>query len=801
MVLLSLLTACGGSDDSDGSNFTKSDATEDTTGDSTDDKETEEPDTVVEDNVLVGLGSGTGSGFQVGVASTGLSGGESLSAAGSTTVTVDLVDMNDNNSEFLGLREVSFVSTCSSAGLAEFTPAVIKTSGSATATYKDLGCGKESGATDNVVVYIADETDTNPNATARTTIDVEAAQIGAIQFVSADPSLIALSGYGAGDVPSLSKLTFQVLDRSGNPMPDRTVEFALDHEYGGAALSLAKAITGADGTVNVMLNAGAAAGTLRAKASIDVKDELGNVTDTITTMSTPITMATSLGDQNSFSISAAPFNPNAWSTDGSSVTLNVRIGDHNQNPVIDGTRVYFRATGGMIEPSCETAAGKCTVNWESSNPRPVDGYVTIVAFTRGQGDYQDTNSNGLFDLGESFTTYGEAFIDANGNGTFETDGEYQPIVDIDGDTVADFGWNTSAYQVYVDSTGTSTYGVDSSNFFEEFIDSNNNGSLDLTPAVKYQGVNCSSGALAADHCAEQINLVGSVRVQMSQGNSAYIEGPFAWNDSLGRYDTSAPLTCVDASTSAGPQNIAWRVSDSTKRRNHLPLDTGITINTNDVDVLSSNGDGAVASIAPPNVFPVWESIWNAIPANAAKSAADKKYEYLAERGHLVSASISRPESFTTLNGLGTASIQVQTVGGPLITGGSVNVDLIGFYASLTEAGFPKTSVDVSGGTSTYTVKVKNRCSQGLPSDATLLLSLGNGNLTNATSAGGAGAVTVNGNTVSVEIDDASQTAIVNLTIASDTVSDDVANALSVSYYVPDGTDVTLYELEDFNIKD
>ena len=808
MVLLSLLTACGGSDSSGDSNFSKTDTTEDTSGDTTEDTPEEpkdnetEPDIVEEDNVLLALGSGAGLGFQPGIVTTGLGSAESLSASGSTTVSVDLVDLNANRAQFLGLREVSFVSTCSGAGLAEFTPATIKASGKATVTYKDLGCGKEFGASDNVVAYIAEESD-NPNATARTTIDVQAAQIGAIQFVSAEPSLIALSGYGAGSVPSLSKLSFQVVDQSGNPMPDRTVKFELDYEYGGAELSLTKAITGTDGTVDVILNAGSAAGTIRAKASVDIYNSVGAITDTITTMSVPVTMATSLGDQNSYNLSATSFNPDAWNFSGNEISLTVRMGDHYQNPVIDGTRIYFRTTGGMIEPSCETVAGKCSVSWQGTNPRPVDGYATVVAYTRGQGDFQDTNSNGLFDLGESFTSYGESFIDANGNGTFETGGAYQPIVDIDGDGEAEFEWSTNAYQAYVDSNGVPTYSNDSANFFEEFIDSNNNGVFDPNAAVKYQGVNCSDAAIAQGHCAEQINLVDSIRIQMSQGDSANIEGPFGWSESLGRFDTSEVLTCVDASLNVGAKTVAWRVSDSTERRNHLPNGSAIGTITNDVDVLASSGLGAVESIYPVNVFPVWENAWNARPDNASKTVLDKKYEYLNARGHFVKANIFRPESFTTINGLGTVGIAVKPVRGADIAGGILDVDLVGHRARLTEGVFPRLSLDVESSTKTYTIKVKNGCSDGLPNGSLLLMSLENAVLDNVTTSGGAGTSTQDGNTVSIEINDETQTAIVNLTVSSDTESNSTANGLKISYFVPDedGLDGSLFTLDDFDIKD
>ena len=142
MVLLSLLTACGGSDSSEGSNFGKSDGTTtDTTGNTGGTSDDDTPDTVVEEDVEVALGIGSGSTFQPGVAKTSLDENQILSANGSISVRVDIVDAKNSNSVFLGLREVTFESTCSRAGLAEFVPGTVKAAGFAKVIYNDLGCG------------------------------------------------------------------------------------------------------------------------------------------------------------------------------------------------------------------------------------------------------------------------------------------------------------------------------------------------------------------------------------------------------------------------------------------------------------------------------------------------------------------------------------------------------------------------------------------------------------------------------------------------------------------------------------
>ncbi len=834
--LLAILAACGGSDTTTTTTTPADDTPDDTPVDPIADVPSDQ----------IGLGSGLGSSFINGVAETALANGETLSPSGSTTVTVTLVNLDNNNEEFLGLRDVFFISTCTQVGLAEFTPASVKASGVATATYKDKGCGKTDGTIDNVVVYVGTQDDDGniiADATARTTIDVAAAKIGAIQYISASPSTIALSGFGTDETPSLSTIEYQVVDQSGNAMPDRVVSFELDHEYGNAALSLTSASTDQEGKVAVILNAGNASGSVRVKASVDITDDAGAVTDTITTLSIPIVMATSLGDQNSFTLSASAFNPPAWSFSGTDVTFTVHLGDHYQNPVLDGTTVYFRATAGLIEPSCETANGACSVTWTSSNPRPVDGYATVTAFTRGQGDFQDGDADGLFDLGESFTTYGEGYIDANGNGSFELGGIYQSDLDIDDDGVNEFNWSDTAYTVYVDQDGTPDYSLSSSNFFEEFIDSDNDGTLDLTPPVKYQGVNCTDLAVAADHCEEQIDLVRSLRIEMSQGNSTYIEGPYLWDSYTGRLDTnSQPETCIDVSR--GDVLLGWRISDSSERRNHLPIGTAVTFAPSNIDIKSQAGTGTYLSYQPVSPLPVWDTYWGSYASpgegsdiweadwdaryntrwaddytNLDKSEADrtterdaykaansaeltqdnidsKKYTYLAERGHIVLANIGIPTSGKA--SLGQLELGITTVKGQP-SSSAVATDIIGYGATLIEGNAVQTSLDVSEGAKNFKLQIVNLCGEGLDTSFKLIINTENGALSNISASGGASGIDDESTTsATLSVGNSLQETGVEFTLTPDGTSSTETNGFSVSY-LPEGGLLT--EIIDYTVTD
>ncbi len=568
-----------------------------------------------------GLGDGVGDAYHAGVVIIGLNEGETLSANGSTSVTVHVVEESCDNFAVLSPQDIYFTSTCVELGLAEFTPAMVTANGTASTIYHDKGCGTENGAIDKVMAYLGVDDGSGNEialATARAEINVAPAQVGAIEFIQAMPAIIALKGLSTESTPTSSLVSFKVLDVGGNPMPNRIVKFELDHEYGGAALSVESSETDYLGNVNVLLNAGFSQVSLRVKASINVHKESGELDYSISTQSDSISLNTSLGRQNNFNIIADTFNPHAWDFNGTEVNVTAFLGADDHNPVVDGTRIFFKSTGGEIPFSCYTVGGSCSVHWRSGNPIPVDGYVTITAYARGQGDYQDANSNGLFDLNELYMSYAEAWIDANGNGRYDLDGIYQADLDIDDDDVNEFNWDASIV------------------IQEDFIDSNSNQLFDETSSSKYQGINCSVAAIVEDHCTEPTHVAASLRLQMSAGSDVYIEGPFLMSE-MGEYNFEEVVACIDGRSES--HNVAWRIADSKERRNHLPAGTVINYTESNLVVAEEQGFGVVLSTAPVEVLPVWE----AKTENAALTAQQRKYKYLNERAHLVEVTVNQPE--------------------------------------------------------------------------------------------------------------------------------------------------------------
>ena len=116
--------------------------------------------------------------------------------------------------------------------------------------------------------------------------------------------------------------------------------------------------------------------------------------------------------QNNFTILFSPtdpqfFDPATQNFTAVTVEVSVQIGDNN-NQLITGSRVInFRTEWGLIDPSCTTKDGGCSVTWRSGSPdtMPSNFRNTIIAYSHGgQESFGDINGNGIFDDGDSFNT-------------------------------------------------------------------------------------------------------------------------------------------------------------------------------------------------------------------------------------------------------------------------------------------------------------------------------------------------------------------------------------------------------------
>lgn len=308
-----------------------------------------------------------------------------LSAGGTSSVAVVVLDATGSPVQDV---DISFTSNCvgindvtSGNPLSSITQTVKSlANGVATATYQDdEGCARND-------IITATEASTGETATG--TIEVLAAQIGAIVFdqvtlpdgVTQTESIFIKESGGT----SSARVVFQVLDVLGQPAPDQAVSFSLTSTVGGIELQNTTGLTDSDGKVAAIVSAGFIATTVRVRASLDVDtDEDNDNTDfpsgaaTLVTLSGQLSINTGIADQNSFTLAASQLNFEGNNFDGQTISLTAFLADRFNNPVT-GTSVQFRTEFGTITPSCATGdAGSCNVILTSTEPRsPLDTNVS-----------------------------------------------------------------------------------------------------------------------------------------------------------------------------------------------------------------------------------------------------------------------------------------------------------------------------------------------------------------------------------------------------------------------------------------
>lgn len=670
---------------------------------------------IPDEEVELAIGKLDGSDFTLGEATLAIGNGATLSSNGSTTITADIVNRADGDARYTKLTDVTFTSLCAVQGKAEFTPATVQVTGKAISTYKDLGCTLDSSAAflDEIQVNVVKKDDqgniSEVLSTATASLNIATPEVDMIQFISATPNSISLKGLGkAAVLPESSTVSFKVLDKSGNPMPSRVVEFSLSHPLAGVELSQPSVASNAEGIASVQLQSGTAHG------SVSVIAELAD-SDNIRTMSDSISVTTGLPTQKSMSLSVSKNNPRGWDMDGTPVTITARVTDQYGNWVPDDTNITFVAEGGSIESQCTTKDGSCEVEWTSQEYRPEDGIVTILARMEGVAYFQDLNQNGKFDvfnppleidLGgeikevshEPYETYGEAFLDANGDEEYNPHDFYQPVVDLDpSDGLVDFRWDGSVY-----NEQEIPLGFNNDHIYQ-----------DKSHFTKYQGVTCTDEAKAEGHCASTFYVRDQVQIIMSNGGEPYIEGPFAQIPGSDKFDTTTVPLCIDASY--GLKKVAWRVSDSFERRNKLPASTSIEFATEQTKINELSGTGPVPDLVD-------------IPSSPVQGNSDHRYEYLNERGHLAWAEITRADTIDS--NVGSLKISVGTLSGTTYSS-QLRVGVAGDNAPLYDDGVKVTSVDVSQDDVTVVMKLYDACNQGFDVGTNFIITASNGQLSAA----------------------------------------------------------------------
>lgn len=425
------------------------------------------------------LGSGTGSGYKSAMEIAV----PNLSAGGTTKVSAVIVDADSNNGKIITQSyKVVINSVCAGADPARAVLSkseVTTQSGEVSVSYTAKGCvGK-----DQITMQLFNTSGDNTAIAAHTligTVDVSPAEVGSIVYAQASTSTISIATIANPVLPTFTDVTFKVLDKSGNPIVDKKVDFKLTNTQGGISLLAGSATTDEQGEVKATVNAG----STHAVTSVHATTLALDGTTKLTTSSQPISVSTGIARQDRFSISVDKFNPAAFLKDGEVVNVTVHSSDAFGNPTPNGTIVNFMAEFGSVSSSCALSEGACSVVWKSSGARefksalgiPSDGagMTTIMAYTLGEAGFSDQNSNYILDSGESFMTYPEPFLDTN-----------------------------------FDGIRTAT---------ELFVDTNFDSNYNSAPTV-YQGMLCSTGMKGVGHCASEMHVRGDIRIVQSLENS------------------------------------------------------------------------------------------------------------------------------------------------------------------------------------------------------------------------------------------------------------------------------------------
>jgi hypothetical protein len=466
-----------------------------------------------------------------------------ISAGGTLGLSVDLIDSLGNR--ITEPTPVNFTSNCVASQHAVIDSTVFSVNGRATATFEDIDCAGTTGTDD---VLIATVVTNEVTKTASEVISIQGEQLGSIEFVSASPSNIVLKGTGGQGKQETSTLTFKVKSSLGNAVAQQPVEFSLNTNVGGITLTPSSALTNSQGLVSTQVASGTVPTSVRvnAKASLMVNNE----TVTVQSQSDLLSINTGLPEQGSMTLAASVVNPEAGDISGTESVITVWLADNFNNPVPDGTAVSFTAEGGMIEPSCITQDGRCSVTWVSAEPRVDDHRITILATALGH----------------------ERFFDTNGNNTFD-DNDGMAIID----RTVSSGFNriSALPSGFVDLTEAWRDDNENNQFDlgEQFLDYNNNGVFDIENGV-FNGPQCQ-GALCANANANLIHVRKALVMVMSSSDAL-----LSITDNNDTVVASNELPATGIPDIADGDSIALQLSFADTAHQVLPKDSQVTISLN-----------------------------------------------------------------------------------------------------------------------------------------------------------------------------------------------------------------------------
>ncbi|MFH2067700.1 MAG: Ig-like domain-containing protein [Pseudomonadota bacterium] len=294
-----------------------------------------------------------------------------------------------------------------------------------------------------------------------TNITILDAPASSIEFVSAVPNVVAISGSGGNET---SVIQFKVKDTSGDPVEGEVVTVSMKGPNGGEYIDSSGDGTprtiiissNASGITQVILNSGTVAGPVTVTASITVDGK------TVSVNSSVVSIGGGVPSAKRFTAAATHLNLPGLEWVGALTDITIfmadRFGNYN---ILDGTTVSFATETGLSIDTAEVTTNEngiasvtartqnspedvAELAWETTLRTYVDttftfendnsptgyprkGLSTILIHTKGEEHFNDNNANGVYDTGDTFIdTVDDPFCDFNDDNTYTAAGGADP---------------------------------------------------------------------------------------------------------------------------------------------------------------------------------------------------------------------------------------------------------------------------------------------------------------------------------------------------------------------------------------
>lgn len=285
------------------------------------------------------------------------------------------------------------ISVVFTAGTLTLTPTSATSAGGGIATVQLTGDGMAGTAEVTVSATLSNGISVTDSQTIQTTEVTPS-----IDLVIRDQSGVSITTYGANQEMTL-ELT--ILDHDGSALDTDDAGVSVTFDVGNlGTVTNTESVTEFEvcptnlipeltdcAFVGFTSNSTAVVGEITVTATINgiVITDIVLVTNTGINSGSP--------SQENFSITRKDENENVIANDdtfalegdqfnGEIATIEVEMGDYFSNPVPDGTLVEFRAELGLVEKTCETVSGVCSVIYTSADPRtPIDTEVSFRNLT------------------------------------------------------------------------------------------------------------------------------------------------------------------------------------------------------------------------------------------------------------------------------------------------------------------------------------------------------------------------------------------------------------------------------------